>query len=120
MELLNVKNVLLFIEPKVDEKLEEPVEDGLSDILETLISNAKTGVIGLIENEEANFVENLMTKGIHVTECGEASSNVDYLLPNGMITNRLAPYYLKWYRNSISENEMNKVYDLLKYLGIQN
>ena len=31
---------------------------------------------------------------------------------NGMITNSLAPFYLKWYRFSIPESEMMKVKEL--------
>lgn len=53
--------------------------------------------------------------GSHNTECGERSDNYDYLLENGMITNSLAPFYLKWYRYSIPESEMKKVNELYKF-----
>jgi hypothetical protein len=32
-----------------------------------------------------------------------------------MITNSLAPFYLKWYRYSIPENDMKKIEELKKY-----
>jgi hypothetical protein len=57
-------------------------------------------------------------KGTHRTECGERSSNTDHLLENGMITNSLAPFYLKWYRYSIPETEMKKVLQLKEFYGL--
>jgi hypothetical protein len=54
-----------------------------------------------------------------MTECGERSSNKDYLLENGMITNSLASFYLRWYRFDIPEIEMNKVHELVKFYKIK-
>jgi len=54
-------------------------------------------------------------RGEHTTDCGKESNSYDYLLENGMITNSLAVFYLKWYRNSISENDWKKLKELEKF-----
>lgn len=104
-------NFLLYIEPPVGEKLQIPVEDELVEIMEKALDKAKTGTAGYnhLDNDGSNFREGNAYKGWHSTGCGERSSNKDYLLSNGMITNSLAPFYLKWYRNSIPESEWKKL-----------
>lgn len=107
---------LLYIEPKIEEKLQEPIEDELVQLMELALSKAKKGTSiysnkennGLIDGKPAFRVESAF-KGTHITECGERSSNCDYLLENYMITNSLAPFYLRWYRNSIPKSEMIKL-----------
>lgn len=107
---------LLYIEPKLEEKLSDPIEDELVQLMEMALSKAKQGGSmysnkennGLIDGKPA-FRTGSAFKGSHRTECGERSSNCDYLLENYMITNSLAPFYLRWYRNSIPESEMIKL-----------
>ena len=90
---------LLFIEPKLEDKLQEPIEDELVSLMEMALSKAKQGGTryndiynnGLIEGRSA-FRENTAYKGVHRTHCGEISNNCDYLLENYMITNSLAPF----------------------------
>jgi hypothetical protein len=53
--------------------------------------------------------------GMHTTDCGEQSECYDLLLENGMITNTLAAFYLRWYRYSIPENDMLKIKELLDF-----
>lgn len=91
---------LLYIEPKAVDKLQEPINDELTEMMEKALTKSKKGKA---------------YKGTHRTECGERSSNCDFLLENGMITNSLAPFYLRWYRYSIPESEMNKVKQLMRF-----
>ena len=113
---------LLYIEPKLEEKLQEPIEDELVQLMELALSKAKEGGSiysnkennGLIDGKSA-FRAGSAFRGSHRTECGERSSNCDYLLENYMITNSLAPFYLRWYRNSIPETEMVKLKQLADF-----
>lgn len=88
---------LLYIEPNASEKMENPLDDELTMLMEMALSKRK--II-------------LSYRGVHTTGCGEISTNHDYLLENGMITNSLAAFYLRWYRFSIPESEMKKVLEL--------
>ena len=122
---------LLYIEPKAVDKLKEPINDDLSQMMETALSKSKKGAASYSKLEDmgdgydwthngqtkkvSSFREGTAYRGSHRTECGERSSNCDFLLENGMITNSLAPFYLKWYRYSIPETEMKKVLELQKF-----
>lgn len=108
---------LLFIEPKKKEKLSIPVEDSLTYLIEKAISNGKFGTSNYSNLEDSgSFREGRGGyKGFHITDCGETSRNNDILLENGMITNSLAPFYLKWYRNSIPETDIIKLMSLRKW-----
>lgn len=91
------KDDLLFIEPKEKDKLSKPINDELTELMEMALLNAK-----VCERY----------KGWHRTDCGEKSSACNYRLENGMKTNSLAPFYLRWYRYSIPESEMLKLKEL--------
>lgn len=108
---------LLYIEPKASEKLQNPIEDELTQLMEMALSKAKEGGANYSDLKDIgdSFHEGGAWRGTHRTECGEKSSNCDFLLENGMITNSLAPFYLKWYRYSIPENDMKKIEELKKY-----
>jgi hypothetical protein len=107
---------LLFIEPKKKEKLSKPVEDSLTHLIEKAIDEAEEGTSIYSDlNDDGTFVEGSGFRGFHTTECGKGSGNRDLLLRNGMITNSLAPFYLKWYRNSIPETEIIKLMNLKKW-----
>lgn len=108
---------LLYIEPKASEKLQNPIEDELTQLMEMALSKSKRGGANYSDLEDSgnSFHEGSAWRGIHRTDCGECSSNCDFLLENGMITNSLAPFYLKWYRYSIPENDMKKIEELKKY-----
>lgn len=112
MHRIDDSKFLLYIEPKASEKSTEPVNDEIAEIVEICLNNAKTGT--------ANYSNLDSNKGIHGTECGEKSSNKDYLLGNGMITNSLCVFYLKYYRNSIPESEMKKVLELCNWAKENN
>jgi hypothetical protein len=118
---------LLYIEPSTADKLKEPINDDLTQMMEMALSKAERGAANYSKLEDLGDGYNGQTKripsfrkgssyrGTHRTECGEGSSNCDFLLENGMITNSLATFYLKWYRYSIPEIEMKKVLELQKF-----
>jgi hypothetical protein len=107
---------LLFIEPKKEEKLEIPLDDELSQIMKVALTEAKRGKSNYSKmNEMPYFFECRGYKGYHGTDCGERSFPADYLLKNGMITNSLAVFYLRYYRNAIPESEMEKVMKVVTY-----
>ncbi len=122
---------LLYIEPSKSDKLSEPIEDELTSLMELALSKSQSGSarysnlydmgdgVDMTHNNVTrripSFVGRSGYKGSHHTECGERSSNHDYLLENGMITNSLATFYLKWYRYSIPENDMIKLKELYKF-----
>jgi len=104
---------LLYIEPKAVDKLQEPINDELTQMMERALTKSKKGAANYSQLEDKgdgydwnyngqirrvpSFREGTAYRGTHRTECGERSSNCDYLLENGMITNSLAPFYLRWY-----------------------
>ena len=108
---------LLYIELDKDMKSFEPLEDELVEMMEKALKKAKRGTAGYshLDNDGSNFREGSGYKGSHVTDCGERSSNTDYLLENGMITNSLAAFYLRWYRDYIPASEMEKVMALKEF-----
>lgn len=110
---------LLYIEPKKEEKLINPIDDNLTKLMELALSKATSGVgsYSSLDTEE-RFKSDVGYKGFHRSDCGQMSSSKDYLLENGMITNSLAPFYLRWYRYSIPENDMNKIKELAKFYNI--
>jgi hypothetical protein len=95
---------LLFIEPKKEERSLEPINDQFTAMMEYYIRNSPKGIMTSI-----GFGENAYYRGMHTTDCGERSSSTNYYIEKLYITNSLAPFYLKWYRNSISENDWNKI-----------
>ena len=110
MNRIDDSKYLLFIEPQLRQKLSVPVEDELSDFMDELLKNAKKGTSNYSNlSDEGTFTEGWGYKGTHKTECGERSDNYDYLISEGYITNSLATFYLKWYRNSIPLSEVNKI-----------
>jgi hypothetical protein len=47
--------------------------------------------------------------GFHICICGARSSNSDYILPNGEMTNSLCVHYLAFHRTEVSEDQLRKV-----------
>lgn len=121
----DTSNYLLYIEPQKEEKLFEPIEDEWTELMETVFNRNDTiiGVSGysnLTDNE--SFYEGGGFRGWHTTNCGMMSDNYDHKLFNGMITNSLCSFYLKYYRNSISANEwikLNKLKNDLSYESLR-
>jgi len=109
---------LLYIEPTKEEKLKEPINDELTELIEMAMTKSEKGTSRYSDkNDKGTFRTGSGFKGCHGTDCGQRSSNIDYLLENGMITNSLAPFYVKWYRYSIPENDMIKLEQLKQFYG---
>lgn len=107
---------VLYIEPPATEKLDFPVVDALTSVMEYALAHSITGVARYSDlDDSGTFDEGNGWRGSHRTECGEVSTNHDYLLQNGMITNSLAPFYLRYYRHSIPQTEIDKVQELLTF-----
>ena len=107
---------LLYIEPMKEDKSENPVNDEITEIMELALSEAESGAASYSSLDTVEYFRSGHAyRGIHHTDCGEKSANRDYLLKNGMITNSLCSFYLKYYRNVIPVTEMNKVTNLVKF-----
>ena len=90
---------LLFIEPHKSEKLESPINDTLTKVVELALSKAIKGVSHYSDLQDmGDGIETMLKggpyllpsfhnksayKGFHRTSCGELSECVDYLLENG-------------------------------------
>lgn len=97
-------NYILFIEPDPKRKSDTPVEDDIVLYMEYLLELESTekGTSGYSDmTDTGSFRTGHRWKGTHRTDCGEKSENFEYRFMNGMITNSLAPYYLRWYRKQI-------------------
>jgi len=114
---------LLYIEPKKEDKLETPVDDNITKLMEMALSKSEEGTANYSDLDDMgdgyDWGYGSAYRGVHRTACGESSSNVDFLLENGMITNSLAPFYLKWYRYSVPENDMIKIRELAKFYNYE-
>lgn len=107
---------LLYIEPKKENKSEVETNDLYVAALEHAMSFAKEGTASYSKTDiEPRFDEGGRWKGWHTSDCGQWSSNCDYLLENGMITNSLGVYYLKNYRSSIPQSELKKLAELKRF-----
>jgi hypothetical protein len=108
---------LLFVEYSPLQKSEIPIWDGWVDLLFRAISNATRGTSRYSDRDDVGtFSPGGGWRGVHHTPCGAASSNCEYLLENGMITNKLAPYYLLYYRDHILESDWKKLRALAREL----
>lgn len=113
-------NFLLYIEPSIEDKLIRPIDDELIDLMELAFSKSQVGSANYSGiNDEESFHMESGWSGSHQTLCGENSSNHDYLLENGMIVNSLCCFYVKWYRNSIHENDWEKLKKLSEFYNIK-
>lgn len=118
---------LLFIEPKKEDKLTKPINDSITNIMELALSKAKKGISRYSDKDNDGIVWRYRDKdlppfgtsgrymGRHTTDCGHESECYDLLLENGMITNSLAAFYVRWYRYSIPESDMNKIKELCDF-----
>ena len=116
MNRIDNSKFLLYIEPRKENKSLVPLEDEITNTMKRAMNGAVRGVANYSSiNEPEKFRVGSGYKGLHTTNCGIRSTNNDYLLRNGMITNSLCVYYLMYYRDSIPESEMNKVNELVKF-----
>jgi len=114
-------NYLLFIEPKSSEKSETPLNDEWTALMQAELESAKRGTANYSDLAcKGSFTEGSGWRGMHITECGKASSNKEYLLSNGLITNSLAVFYLQYYRDSIGESDWQKLEALKSKVEYKN
>lgn len=108
---------LLFIEPKASEKSDYPEYERYANIIQDLIENhSEKGTSFYSDlNDSGQFVELTAYKGLHFADDGKISTNVDYLLPTGHITNSLAPHYVRHYWGSVPETERQKVCHIVEW-----
>lgn len=101
------EDVMLFIEPKQN-KSDTPVLDELTIKMFNAFKNyQEEGVY-----TGGNFVTIIRTMGYHQCKCGKFSSDHDYKLNNGKITNYLCVHYMAYHRDEVPEVELNKVKEL--------
>ena len=107
---------LLYVELDPSNKSQNPIEDDLTKVIDYALSVAKSGAANYSsKGESANFREGSGFRGTHTSPCGQRSDNHDYLLENGMITNSLAPYYVRWYRDNLPTSELKKLNELQEF-----
>jgi hypothetical protein len=118
MHRIDNSKFLLFIEPKRTEKSAVPIDDEWTELMERVMKTAPTGTSGYGELDctgEGGIDVGHKWRGCHIADDGEGGWNFEYLLPGGYITNKLAPHYLRYYRNSIPESEWDKLRDMRKH-----
>lgn len=107
---------LLYIEPELREKSQDPIDDELTKLVEMSLSKSKTGCANYSSLEDEGSIRlGSSYRGCHRNCDGERSSNRDYLLENGMITNSLAPHYLRYFRAAIPYTDMKKLMELKEF-----
>lgn len=116
MNRIDKSRFLLYIEPKAEQKSKEPIDDEITKTVEMCFNKAESGTADYSNLERnGNFRKGNGWKGWHTADCGERSNGHDYLLGNGMITNSLCVFYLRYYRKAIPETEMDKVRELCEW-----
>ncbi len=116
MDRTQSKLFLLYLTVTLEQKAKTPINDAYTAFMMSVLSDAKRGTADYSDPEnptsEPVFNEGDYWRGTHQTPCKNYSDNQDYKLLNGMFTNSLAPFYLRWYRDAIPETEMQKIKDL--------
>ena len=108
----------LFIEPDATKKSIEPVDDDLTASLQSAWDQRVAGTSrytdlncpGYFTPSESGY------RGFHFAEDGEISDTMDYLLPNGFITNSLCLHYVRFYRDQLPPSELRKLQLLHEYM----
>ena len=94
---------ILYIEPSRS-AAPKPVIDDLTMLMAGALG---VGIKGT--GTAGNFRQGSGYRGVHTCSCGATSSNCEYQLPNGEVTNSLATHYLAWHRDDIAEDQLEKV-----------
>ena len=105
--------LLLFIEPE-NKPSEKPVLDELTRKLAASFRKAKTGAIMRysVIGEGYEFQEGNGWCGIHECSCGVCSGAIDYLLPNGEMTNGNCIHYMAYHREEIPQEQLDRIANL--------
>lgn len=102
-----------FIEPGIEQRTIMPIEDEITSLVEMALKESAKGCYYSMEK----FIEGSGWKGWHVNCDGQKSSNKDYKLKNGMVTNSLIVHYFKWFRPAIDADEYSRLWALADYYG---
>jgi len=114
MENKNMER-LLFINPKIEQKSKQSIDDVYVEAMAWALSLAEKGTANLerisFYNMPGFFHVGSCYRGFHRACDGELSDNFDYLLqiPERYITNSLSVHYLRWFRDAIPQEEWVKL-----------
>lgn len=111
MQRNDTSNYFLYIEPLIEEKSTEPIDDIYTESIKWAFDNSKGGVAPYSNlTDVGNFFDETQSwRGWHQNCDNERSDCRDYLLPNGYITNSLCVHYVRWFRNSIQGYNLEKL-----------
>ena len=118
---VNTENpyALLYIEPNPKYRNENPITDELYNIVMDALEESTKGIWYYDELDSTldNFMLDDSWRGTHRVDEFASSSNRDYLLKCGLVTNSCAGYYLQYYRNQIPDSEIQKLKKLVEFKG---
>lgn len=119
---------VLYINPTIEQKSSEPVEDFYTQVMEELLSGLnrdyqpmKYAVAG-VEAGAGEYDEGGAYRGWHTSCDGTHSTNQDYFFEKGCnpvwMTNSLAPHYLRWFRSAVPDSDLIHVMRMAKAFGL--
>lgn len=104
-------NYFLYIEPSIEEKSHNPIDDVYTEAMQWAFDNSVSGAAEYSDLTDLgmDFQIGNGWRGVHSNCDGEKSSSRDFLLPNKYITNSLCVHYVRWFRNSIVGYNLQKL-----------
>lgn len=107
-------NYFLYIEPILEEKSIIPIYDDYTSAVSWAFIESTPGAIYGYSDLDSNgdrrdFHIDASWRGVHENCDGHRSTNHDYLLKNGYITNSLCVHYVTWFRTSIIGHNLEKL-----------
>lgn len=112
----------LYLEPTIEEKNGAALNDEYTALMRMALQDAKLGKSNFKEPglPEPTFKIGGKHRGTYKNCDGVESSQQDFLLRNGMITNSLCVHYLMWFRMAIPKTDWDKIKELQKIYGRSN
>lgn len=118
MEINNKSRFFLFIEPTPEQKNHTAINDEYTSLLRMALTEAKLGKSNFKESVLIpDFKEGFKHRGTHNGPDGIKSSQQEYLLKNGLVTNSLCIHYLLFYRLAIQNYDWEKMKELQRFYG---
>lgn len=118
MENKNIE-FLLFINPRIEQKSKQPIDDVYVEAMAWALSLAEKGTTNLgrlfypfyPSSLSVSFQAGSCYRGFHEACDGECSTSFDYLLqiPENYVVNSLSVHYLRWFRDAIPQEEWVKL-----------
>lgn len=110
---------LLFINPRIEQKSKQPIDDVYVEAMTWALSMAEKGTTNLgrlfypfqPSNIQLSFQVGSCYRGFHEACDGECSTSFDYLLqiPENYVVHSLSVHYLRWFRDAIPQEEWVKL-----------